>query len=584
MAKESRYLRLIDWFYILVLLLVCLKLCYGVTNLLEIVFADESVSLFKGYEFKASFLFRDGFVYHLWYKFLSFFISDAIYLYCYNYVTLIVLNAILLYVLLRKIGRGPFFSFLFSTIFLISSINVFTWPFVTRFVVSIILLTIILVLSVKKNRTKYMVVLVGLSLLVYVRPEFTLSLILFSVVSLILLGYRYYKSVEKRRGYLFLFIFTLLLSVFVVVLKNPASHQRSIIAFGQHYLNNLRQWETNEGKPWKGSQWREAMIAKFKTDQSLFTAFFNNPSEMIKHVWTNVKRIPYKTLYAHYPFTLTSYSRLVKILIKWVVIGLYLISLFNFIRHIRARYKENRGNFFSIFCTDMDDKLFYFFILILLVPSVISISMIFPRDHYILIFFALIYLLLIKNLPHVPPVPKYGVVIAPLVALLLVYFIPWRASRTHGLLPGTFTHICSHLKQLLLIKKVPVHSDVNFLGTLTREWETHRSFRKYIKINSPSLYTYRFHQLESLPSPSSDETRETVDFEKLIYEKNINMILVDKNLLKNKQLKSNPLFRDLIINYNYNGKNWTKFEIPYCSDYLLVKNDILSKRSMKGVQ
>jgi hypothetical protein len=461
---------------------------------------------------------------------------------------------------------------------------VFTWPFVTRFVVSIILLTMILALSVKKNRTKYMVVLVGLSLLVYVRPEFILSLILFSVVSLILLGYRYYKSVEKRRGYLFLFIFTLLLSVFVVVIKNPASNQRSIIAFGQHYLNNLRQWETNEGKTWNGSQWRQAMIAKFKTDQSLFTAFFYNPGEMIKHVWTNVKRIPYKTLYAHFPFTLREYSNIVKTLIKWMVIGLYLTSLLNFIRNIRTRYKEKRGNFFNIFCMDMDEQLFYFFILILLVPSVISISMIFPRDHYILIFFALIYLLLIKNLPHVPPVPKYGVVISLLVVLFLVYFIPWRASRTHGLLPGTFTHICSHLKQLLLIKKVPVHSDVYFLGTLTREWETHRSFRKYIEINSPSsslyTYTYTFHQLERSPSP--DKTRETGDFEKLINEKNINMILVDKKLLKNKQLESNPVFRDLIMDYN--GKNWTKFEIPYCSDYLLVKNDILSKRSMKGVQ
>lgn len=578
MVRESRYQRLVDLFYIFVLLLVCLKLCYGVTNLLEIVFADESVSLFKGYEFKASFLFRDGFIYHLWYKFLSFFISDAIYLYCYNYVILIVLNAILMYVLLRKTGRGPFFCFLFSVIFLISSINVFTWPFVTRFFVSIILLTIILVLSVKKNRTKYMIVLVGLSLLVYVRPEFILSLILFSVVFLILFGYRYYKSLGKNRGYLFIFIFTLLLSVFVVVIKNPATNQRSIIAFGQHYLNNLRQWETNEGKTWKGSQWRQAMIAKFGTDQSLFTAFFNNPGEMIKHIWTNVKRIPYKTLYAHYPFTLTAYSNPVKILIKWVVIGLYLISLFNFIRHIRAHYKENRGNFSNIFYIDMGDKLFYFFLFILLVPSVISISLIFPRDHYILIFFALIYLLLIKNLPHVPPVPKYSVVIALLVVLLLVYFIPWRASRTHGLHPGTFTNICSHLKQLLLIKKVPVHSDVYFLGTLTREWETHRSFRKYVEINSPSLYTYTFHQLELSPY----EKRETGDFEKLINEKNINMILVDKKLLKNKQLESNPVFRDLIIDYTC--KNWTKFEIPYCSDYLLVKNDILSKRSLKGVQ
>ena len=63
--------------------------------------------------------------------------------------------------------------------------------------------------------------LTGLVVLSYVRPEFVLSLLLFAGVSLILLGRRYFKAPERIYGPLF--IITLVLCLFVTVVKNPAA-------------------------------------------------------------------------------------------------------------------------------------------------------------------------------------------------------------------------------------------------------------------------------------------------------------------------------------------------------------------------
>jgi hypothetical protein len=586
LRDSSRSSRLIDLFYLVVILLACLKVTYGITNLLEIVFADESAYLCHGTEFKLSFFLGDGFLYLLWYKFLSFFISNPVYLYCYNYVILMWLNAVLMYILFRKMGRSPFFSALFSIVFLISSVNVFTWPFITRFALSIILLIFILLLSVKENKTKFWVALAGLVVLSYVRPEFVLSLVLFSIVSLVLLGRRYLKAPEKFYGPLF--IVTLAICLFVTVVKNPAAGNRSMIAFGQHYVNNLRQWETNDGKPWKGKDWRQALREKFNTDRSLSAAFLNNPGEIAKHTWTNVKKMPYKTLYAHYPFTLGGYPGWVILLLKVLIVVLYLAAILNFFADRRGSFQKNKGNIFQIF--NFDDRIFYFLAFVLLVPSALSMAVIFPRDHYILIFVGILLLLLVKNLPvfefpaskggpetaedngtgnegeyKIRPYMGFrdvlGRVIGPAAVLILLFFIPWRASGTHGLLPGPFTNICSNLKRVQIMKSVPVSTEVRFLGTQSQEWLSHWPFKRYARAGSQ--FTYHFFQLET----------STFNATEWINEKEINMILVDRKMLKDKQLRADPLFNALVENPA--AKGWTKVDIPLCAEYLLVKNDIL---------
>lgn len=546
----------VDLLYLFIILYTCLKLSYGASNVVDFVFADESVSLFKGLEFKMGHLFRDGFIYHLWYKLLSVFVPDAISLYYYNYGLLVSLNAFLMYIFLRKTGRGTFFSGLFSILFLISSINVFPWPFITRFAVSVILLTLILVLSVKRHKTKYFTALAGLTVLVYVRPEFILSLVLFSIVSLVLLGYNYYKSSRKVFGYAFLI--TIVVLLFVSVIKNPSPGQRGVQAFGQHYAFSLKQSGLLRGDPWASGTWKREMMDKFKTDGSLVAAVFNNPREMANHIRRNVEKVPYKTLYAHFPFTLTGYSRGLKLLIKWIIIGLYLFVVVLFIRDIYNRFKVNRKTFLHTY--SFDHRLFYFLWLVLFVPSLVSVILIYPRDHYILVLYTFLYLFLLRNLPLIPPNPgrrrykTYLTAIRPVLLLALVLVIPWRGTGSTGPVPGKRLNGCTTLTLMRQVKAIPVNADVNILGVAMKGKRKDAFFEKYM--DSRSQHKYRFFRLNRLPSES------------FLKENEINMVLIREKRLEKQFPGSDPA--------RWSQTGWTAFELS-CKSRLLVKNEILRR-------
>lgn len=538
----------IDLLYLLIILYACFKLSYGASNVVDFVFADESVSLFKGLEFKMGHLFQDGFIYHLWYKLLSLFVPDAINLYYYNYGLLVSMNAFLMVIFLRKTGRGYFFSALFSILFLISSINVYPWPFITRFAVAVILLTLILVLSAKQHKTKYFTALAGLTVLVYVRPEFILSLVLFSIVSLVLLGYKYRKSSEKKFGYAF--IITIVVLLFVSFIKNPSPGGRGVIAFGQHYAFSLKQAGLLRGDPWADGTWKKEMMDKFETDRSLVTAAFNNPSEMLDHIRRNVEKIPYKTLYAHFPFTQTGYSRGLKLFVKWIIIGLYLLAAVLFVRYVYNRRYP------------FDHRLFYFLWLILLIPSLFSVIVIYPRDHYILVLYTFLYLFLLKNLPLFAPNPRhrrfkpYLAVIQPALLLVLVIIIPWRGTGSTGPAPGKLTNGCTTLSLMRQVKAIPVKSNVNFLGVAMKGKRKDAFFEKYMDYGS--RYTYRFFRLNRPPSAT------------FLEEKGINMVLIREKRLE----KQSPDLDPVINEWSHTG--WTTFELS-CKSRLLVKDEILRR-------
>lgn len=547
-TKTRRKEFLVDLLYIGIILYACARLAYGASRLVDFVFADESVSLFYGLGFNAGHLFTDGFVYHLWYKVLSVFVPDPIALYPFNYAMLVSLNGVLMYILLRKMGRGYFFSGLFSILFVISSVNIFTWPFITRFAAAVILLTLILVLSARKHRTKYFFLLGGLTVLVYVRPEYILSFLLFAAVSLVVLGIRYFRS--SRKVFAVAFLITLAFALFVFLIKNPSDGGRDAWAFGQHYALSLKQQGQKDIDPWGDGVWQKVMKEKFNTDQSPVTAFFNNPSAMLTHVRRNMKMVPYKTLYAHYPFTLTGFSKTLQYFIKWVIIGLYLLAVLMFGKNLFKRFKE-KGllNAFG-----MDDRLFYFSWFILLIPSLISVALIYPRDHYIVVLFMLLYLFLLKHLPSVPRLPrfdrfkKYSAVISPVLLLAVVIIIPWRVSASIGPLPGTPLKCCSTLSMMQQIKEINVRANVNLLALGLKAMRKNTLFEKYMNTGSP--YTYTLYRMKELPTGS------------FTAEKDINMVLIDEKAFLKESLD------------NWTRSSWTKYEMP-CRRYLLVKKNVL---------
>lgn len=530
----------IELFYVLVIMLVCFKLSYAISEAMDILFYDESIYLNKGDTFNANYLFMDGFIYLTWYKLLSFFVKDTITLYYFNYIALLSINPFLIYILLRKMRQGRFVCAGFSILFLISTVNVIAWPFITRFALAIILCTFILIFSVKDKKNKYLIALFGLSLLVYTRPEYILSLIIFSITSMIYLLYRYGKCKSHKGVLLFLVLLTLLLTVFITFVKSPVKTNRSVMAFGQHYGVHLY----NKGKismdP--NTNWRKIMKKNFRTDQSITEAFLNNPGEMANHVFANIRDIPYQAMQLVFPYHIE--NKFIKKI--FLVIGALLFILLMIIT-----FRKKRGEPF-FHKNHVDENIIYWLSILIIIPLIISVCLIYPREHYLLVLFAVLLIMAVKNLPAIPGDWKFKWIL-PLVILFVFYWVPWQATGVPGLFPGRIVSIhtkkCTHVGKIKFIRNIQVSAAIFYLGSG----------------GSMEPYIHNFKYV--------DKHSKNVPFNQYIEREKINMIEVNKGLTHDPRFISDEEFKDFISGIP--GNNWLKIKIPGCWGYLAVKKSLL---------
>jgi hypothetical protein len=480
----------------------------------------------------------DGFIYFAWYKLLSFFVTDTITLYYFNYIVLLSINPFLIYILLRKMRQARFISAFFSILFLISTVNVTAWPLITRLALALILGAFILIFSVKDKKNKYLIALFGLSLLVYTRPEYILSLIIFSIVSIIYLLFRYSKS--HKRVLLCGILLTLLLNIFIVFVKSPVRVNRSVMAFGQHYGVHLY----NKGKISEdpNTNWRKIMKKNFHTDQSIIQAFLNNPEEMTNHVLANIRDIPYQAMQLFFPYNIK--NKLIKKILL-VIVGLLFILL------MIAVYRKKKGEPF--FHKDhLDDNIFYWLSILIIIPLLVSVCLVYPREHYLLVLFAILLITAAKNVPAIPGNWKFKWVL-PLIILFVLYWVPWQASGASGLLPGKIVSIhnktCTNVGKIKFIRNIKVNSKIVFLG------------------GGGSMEPY-IHNFKYVDKQSKD-----ISFNQYVERENINMIEVHKGLTNHPRFISDEEFKRFI--HGIPGNNWLKIKIPRCGGYLAVKKDIL---------
>ncbi len=151
---------------------------------IDIGIADEAKYLGNGVNF-----FRTkpapywGPLYSLWYYFLNLFSRDTINLYYLNYRLMTILPCIALYLFLLKMKVTPALSFYFSFAFLISMINLPTWPKVSHFCLTMIFIGLILVHSIKGKNARLLAAFIISLTITYIRPEFILSsILLFGII------------------------------------------------------------------------------------------------------------------------------------------------------------------------------------------------------------------------------------------------------------------------------------------------------------------------------------------------------------------------------------------------------------------
>lgn len=525
---------IIEIFFVAVLAAVCFKLLYEISRIMDIQFADETAYLRRGIEFGWRSLFSDGFFYYAWYKILSLIVKDTVTLYYANYSILFTMLPLLMYILLRKMGKAPFTAAFFPIAFAISNIHIIAWPFITRFAVCLILFIFILIFMVRNEKLKYIIALAGLVLLLYTRPEYVVSLVIFSIAGVLSLVYRFIKS--RQRIFAFLAVITLLLSVCIVFIKNPAGEERSIVAFGQHYALNLQQ----EGKITinPNTNWQTIMKEHFGTAGSIKQAFMNNPRAVVEHILTNVQRLPRRIIEISLPYQTKNTFR-VKIAFLIIVIFLAAASLWNFIKNRHIQIK---------------DLIYYSLTAVILIPLIISIGLIFPRDHYVLLFFAVVLVLMVKNLPVIPAnsISKKFKWVPYVIILFILIVVPWRAGKNRGLWPNPARGIkdrCSNLMKISFIKDLNVNSTIIFLGT-------GGSMKPYID------------NFQHVPEYEKD-----APFNTFLEQEKINMILVNNLLKRDTRFQNDNEFKEFLDRVP--NDTWTKIDIGKCRAYLLIKKDLL---------
>jgi hypothetical protein len=499
----------------LMLIISGLKLTWGLEQSIDIGLYDESVYLQLGMLLKDwGISSENGPLYSAWYLVLSLLTTDKVNLYFLNYKISIVSLPILVYVFLRKSGSGVIKSTLLAWFILISHGNLYVWPRVSHFALNMILL----VLIVNKGRKSWIhfsiIGSLGALILSYIRPEFFLSFIIFSLVFLASLVT---KIPKQKKINLRLFTIYFLASFLLINLFNlPIAGNRSFVAFGQHFSINWITWTKNQMNPW--TDWEEIIPLNFADSNNILEMLRKNPVIFVKHLGTNLSgmksapelilpvfaytgKTPQSNMLSPLP---TSNVRSRQLLQEIVIIVLFLLIL-----------SFSLSNKHEIKAQIQKSKHFIYQILLFMLPAMIASILIYPREHYLYILIVLFYLLLsicILTISQSKPPDEHNKIltqkILPLAfALFLITPLPFLGGINNQPV----------LQTIRLIDSLNINKQVFML-------EAEGGFNIYLNNNFDRVPEYKKNE----------------GFYQFLKNKNINLVIVSPALLNDIRFKDDP--------------------------------------------
>lgn len=520
MPKEKNFLR-IDLLILIIILFIGLKYTFRLEDGLDIRFFDESAYMFNGVKLASEGLPRPDFapIYAIWYFILSLIEPNRVSLYYLNYKLMTILPPLLVYVLLRKNQVTIHVSALISWFFLISSVNAGTWPKVSHFAL-ILILGILILASRKSLLWTSLYVSFGALLVAYVRPEFFISFLLSMLIFIIVFTLNKNETFQLT----YLMGFALLSVLLLIVIGIPYSGNRSFVAFGQHFSSNWVIWNENEINPW--TNWQEILSQNFGSGDSILDAFIHNPSMFLKHITYNItsliKNAPDVVLPDIFPKDLLSI-----IFAALSIIGLCIVNL----KNIPKKFKEfsNLFIFFGIF----------------IIPSLISIIIIHPRDHYLLIVFVLSALFLTILLDkHKLDQRQLDYQWIMLLGFFAFTITPYYANPGEMNLPQPKKDAVNFIQTLNIIERV------NLL-------ETEGGYHYFLGDN--------YHRIS--------QSAKDIGFFGFLEEQGINMIVLTDGLLEDTRFRDDPEWQEFLTIYPDFG--FIGMDITQTDKMLLIHTDLL---------
>lgn len=313
-------------------------------------------------------------LYSLWYRALQFIVSDPVHRYFANYAFTMAALPIAAFLLLRT-SRVPLLPSLLTGLFvLFSTLNVLNWPRVSVFALVIQLIGLIIFIRSKRRDSAWFAVAAFTALVLFIRPEFALSLVLIGALWVFDLVRR------KRGGDHIIWTYPLASLVIVVALLasigNPFANGRSMIAFGQHYALNVIDAGEGHVDPW--TNWEEIAQKDLGTTESLTTALQSAPGRVRWHVQRNLSQ----TLPTWARMYLPAGARMSRS--AWVLLITMTTVLLILVRLGRRKTSDGSLRIFPVVCA-------------LCLPPLLSAVVIHPRQHYLVFPAVLLLLMLVRS-------------------------------------------------------------------------------------------------------------------------------------------------------------------------------------------
>lgn len=527
---------------IIVLIASGLVYLYSINSFLDILGNDESMYLYWGITFPKDFPIPEySPLYIIWYKMLYQLQRDTILLYFLNYKAMSILPSLLIYVFLRINRLRILISFFCSILFLISFANFPTWPKVNHFVL-IIILSGLIISSLREN-VKYKSIILTLCMLLasFVRPEFFISFIIASIIITVIYVREFLKipRFESIKTLLFTYIISVIL---LIILGFPAgSGNRTFDAFGQHYARNWVQTHNDPRDPYYN--YKAILENDFGKVNSFSQAVMKNPYAIANHIFLNSKgilqevRIMFLMFYPYgYP------SDAAKII---VVLILFLLLLFLLIKGMLRKpdkyliqVKENFRYF----------RFNYIIFFTIVIPGIVSVLLIYPRRHYLLVLV--------------------------LITILMIVATLFRYTDSSNIRYKYFSCLLALLISVVLIRplnSIVKNSDQDNLKAL-RYMQTLNTNERVKILEAWGIYSiYLGKNYKRVPEYHKD-----IPFLSYLEKWSINMIVVSERIMNDTRFYNDPEWIEFIKNPSEYG--FVSVEIPDVKEIkLLVKNNLLKK-------
>ncbi|MCO5232991.1 MAG: hypothetical protein LC105_04635 [Chitinophagales bacterium] len=350
---------------------------------------DEGLYMQNGLLFTTKLQKAWGPMYAAWYYFLHFFQKHPLQLYLFNFQVLTMLPGVLFFIYWTRIGIRPMVAAVISMFYIASAINFHSWPKISLYTTSILIFTFIVSTYFQRKLDKVIVVAGGTLIASYMRPELYLAFVVLFLIILISIIYQLIKKLSIHKitwslsGLLLIGIMGL-----QKVLGNPLfsfEGGRAIAAFAQHYAYNYSIWNHLRPDRWQ-LHGQEIFEADFGKNYDSYSAYKANPVVFMKHIHSNfinyllnIWRFYTDLLLPESIFRLNEIWR--TILLSITILGIIILKKINF----------------SWWWNTMKSKWVEWILLLIVIgPTFLSVILIFPREHYMVMQVLLIMTLILS--------------------------------------------------------------------------------------------------------------------------------------------------------------------------------------------